>query len=494
MNPLDAFDRIVASLHQAMLDDAHWPAATALIDQAVGSRSNGLGVSGGFGDDARVYFAGFYRRGERRQDLERQYFEDYFAIDERVPRLQAVSAGKLIHVPDLYNEKELKSSVAYNEGLRRLGVHEGLNVRFDRPDVLRVFWALGNPVTAGGWQSAQLRLARHLMPHVRQFVFVRQALVAADALGAGLGGLLTLVFAFALGVAGCGSGGENGDMGEGGDDTPFVSSGTVRGEFDGVAEALTLEYDETFAGLLGDTEIAATFDEASEAFVGRVRNEASEAVCDVGVALVLDPGTANERVVEEASPGEPLQIDGLRSGSRHGFTLPAPGMSFSQWTVQVETFTCASAPAGGASSEGSEGGEGSAEHGAAGEGSEGGEHGGGEGSEGGGEGSEGGESGEEANPSIPIGDSYAGVNAGQTFDFGYEADTGLFRGTVENTSASLVCASRTEIHLGTPSGVVELGPTIPEDLEPGDVLYVVMYQDGPEPQTCILHPEASACP
>ena len=308
--------------------------------------------------------------------------------------------------------------------------------------------------------------------------------------------LLALVFAFALAVAGCGSGGENGDMDEGGDDAPFVGSGTVRGEFDGVAEALTLEYDETFAGLLGDTEIAATFDEASEAFIGRLRNEASEAVCDVGVALVLDPGTASERVVAETSPGEPLQIDGLRSGGRQGFTLPAPGISFSQWTVQVETFTCASAPAGGASGEGSEGGEGSGEHGAGGEGSEGsGEHGsGGEGSEGGGEGTEGGESGEEANPSIPIIDPYDGVNAGQTFAFRYEADPGLFRGTVENTSASLVCASRTEIHLGTPSGVVELGPTIPEDLEPGDVLYVVMYQDGPEPQTYILHPEASACP
>ena len=314
-------------------------------------------------------------------------------------------------------------------------------------------------------------------------------------------GLIALVA-----VAGCGGeGGENGDMGGNGDDAPFVGSGTVRGEFNGVTEALTLESDETFAGLLGDTEIAATFDEASETFIGRVRNEAPEAVCDVGVAVVLDPRTASERVVQETSPGEALQIDGLLSGGRQGFTLPATGMSFSQWTVQVETYACASAPAAGASGEGSEGGEGSGEHGAAGEGSEGGGHGaggehggGGEGSEGGGEGSEGGESGgesgEEANPSIPINEPYAGVNAGQTFDFRYEADTGLFRGTVENTSAGLVCASRTEIHLGTPMGVVELGPTIPEDLGPGDVLYVVMYQDGPEPDTYILHPEASACP
>ena len=190
MNPQVAFDRVVASLHQAMLDDAHWPAASALIDEAVGARSNGLSVSEGFGDDARVYFAGFYRHGERRRDLERHYFEGHFAVDERVPRLRALPAGKLNYVPDLYTEKELKSSVAYNEGLRRLGVHQGLNVRFDRPDGLRIFWALGNPVAAGGWQSAQLDLVEHLMPHFRQFVFVRQALAAAHALGAGMAGLL----------------------------------------------------------------------------------------------------------------------------------------------------------------------------------------------------------------------------------------------------------------------------------------------------------------
>ena len=334
----------------------------------------------------------------------------------------------------------------------------------------------------------------------------------------------------ALGVAGCGGedgengdelGGEHGAGGEAGmegpvDDAPFVSSGMTHGMFDGVHEALTLQYGETFAALLGDTEIAATFDDDAEMFRARLRNEASEAVCDVRVAVVLDPSTANERIVGGASPGSPLQIDGLTARGRHGFTVPVSAMSFSQWTVEVESYTCASAPAGSAPGEGSEGGDGSGgEHGAGGEGSEGAEHGvggehgaggehggGGEGSgehgaggEGSGEASEGGgESGEEANPSIPIEQPYAGMNAGQTFDFRYEADTGLFRGTVENTSDALVCASRTEIHLGTPTGVVELGPTIREDLEPGDVLQVVMYQDGPEPETYILHPEASACP
>ena len=190
MSPLDAIDRIVRSLHRAMLDDANWPAASALIDEICGIRGNGLAVGGGFGDGHRVYFAGIYRRGERRQDLEREYFDNFYARDERVPRLREAPAGRLIHVPDLYTAEELKTSPAYNEGARRLGSQNGINVRFDGPDGLCIVWATSDPVAADGWQSAQLELIEHLLPHVRQFVLVRQALAAADALGAGLTGLL----------------------------------------------------------------------------------------------------------------------------------------------------------------------------------------------------------------------------------------------------------------------------------------------------------------
>ena len=190
MNPSDAFDRIVAALHQAMLDDSLWPAASALIDDALAAGSNTLGVSEGAGDDTRVHFAGFYRRGQRRPDLERQYFDHYHALDERVPRIRALPAGRLIHVPDLYTRSELRSSVAYNEGLRLLGVQNGMGVRLDTPGGLRIFWALGDPVAADGWPSHRLRLVERLLPHIRQFVLVRHSLAAADALGAGLERLL----------------------------------------------------------------------------------------------------------------------------------------------------------------------------------------------------------------------------------------------------------------------------------------------------------------
>ena len=190
MNPLNAFERILESLHRAALDYGHWPTAAALIEEAVGTASSGLGVSEGFGDDAHVHFVGFYRCGERRRDLEREYLDVYHPYDERVPRMRRLPDSRLVHVPDLYSKKELKTSVAYNEGLRRLGGQNGLNVRFDGPDGLHIYWGVGDPVRSGGWQSAQIELSQRLLPHIRHFVLVRQALAGGGAVARGLEELL----------------------------------------------------------------------------------------------------------------------------------------------------------------------------------------------------------------------------------------------------------------------------------------------------------------
>ena len=190
MNLQDTFERILASLYRATLDDAHWPATAALIGEACGLVGHSLGVGEGSGDAVRVNFAGFYRRGERRRDLEREYLEIYFPHDERPPRLRKAPEGRLIHVPDIYSEAELKTSFVYNEGLPLLDSQNGLAVRLNLPDGLRLIWVAGNPVDRGGWQSAQLELIEHLLPHIRQFVLVRQALAGADALSATLAGLL----------------------------------------------------------------------------------------------------------------------------------------------------------------------------------------------------------------------------------------------------------------------------------------------------------------
>ncbi len=40
-----AFERILTLLHDSMLDDAHWPGVSALIDEACGLTGNDLIVS-----------------------------------------------------------------------------------------------------------------------------------------------------------------------------------------------------------------------------------------------------------------------------------------------------------------------------------------------------------------------------------------------------------------------------------------------------------------
>ena len=190
MNSVEAFDRILASLYRATRDDDHWPATAALIDEACGAKGNLVTVSEGSGDDVRVRFCQHLYRGEPRLDLARRYFDVYYPHDEGPPRLMERPAGQLIHAPDLYAERELRTSVAYNEGWRRAHIQNGLLARFDELDGLSIVWTLGDPVGSGGWQSPQLRLIESLLPHVRQFVRMRQALATANALGVGLAGLL----------------------------------------------------------------------------------------------------------------------------------------------------------------------------------------------------------------------------------------------------------------------------------------------------------------
>lgn len=190
MNPSDPFDRILSSLHEASFDDAHWPTASMLIDKACGAKGNGLIVAEGEGNDTRILFAGLYRRGQRREDLERLYFDNYYPVDECVPRLQELSDSKVVHMTELYSQEELKTSPAYNEAMRIIGTQDGLMVRMDGPHGTQIVWGLADPVKRGGWDASQFQLVRRLLPHIRQFVRVRQAVAGADATGATLTDLL----------------------------------------------------------------------------------------------------------------------------------------------------------------------------------------------------------------------------------------------------------------------------------------------------------------
>lgn len=190
MSQRDAFNGVLTSLNDAMLNDALWPATSALIDEACGSRGNGLYITEGTVDDAKVVFGKIYYRGQCRDEIVRDYLQFYHPHDERVPRLRRLPYNRLVHVTDLYTEQELKTSPTFNEALRRFEGQNSLNVRLDGLDGCQITWAIENPVRAGSWESDQIDMIQRLLPHVRQFVRVRQALATADAVATSLPQLL----------------------------------------------------------------------------------------------------------------------------------------------------------------------------------------------------------------------------------------------------------------------------------------------------------------
>lgn len=181
MNDRDAFEHILASLHAAMLDDTRWPATSALIDEACGLTGNAVLVGEGPRAGLLPQFVGLYYRGQRRPDLERAYLEDYYPIDERVPRVLQLPDRRLVHTRDLFTAEELRTSRVYNEALRHAKYQDSLIVRQDGADGSNLTWVSADPVGAEGWRSSQIAMIKRLVPHIRQFVHVRQALVGARA-------------------------------------------------------------------------------------------------------------------------------------------------------------------------------------------------------------------------------------------------------------------------------------------------------------------------
>ena len=181
MSDQEAYQRILASLSEAMLDDSHWPATSALIDEACGITGNCLAVGEGPKEDIRVLTVGLYVRGQRHEEHEREYFEVYHPIDERVPRVRRLPDSRLVHVTDLYTAAELKTSPTYNEILLRGNHQNSLNLRLEASDGSYITWGLGDPVASDGWGSSRIAMIERLLPHIRQFIHVRQTLVRAEA-------------------------------------------------------------------------------------------------------------------------------------------------------------------------------------------------------------------------------------------------------------------------------------------------------------------------
>lgn len=192
MDQRERFEQIIASLLEAQLDDSRWPGTSALIDDACGLMGNHLSViRNDPGKPPEMVFGKLYRRGEPDDELERFYVDNYLPIDERIPRFFGMPDGTLNHVNAIFTDEERVKSPTYNEFVVPTGAGNSLNVRLAGPDGLHIVWSLvrhGDP----SWTSEHVEMVRKLLPHIRHFVRVRQALanaatgtvrITADALG-----------------------------------------------------------------------------------------------------------------------------------------------------------------------------------------------------------------------------------------------------------------------------------------------------------------------
>ena len=192
MSGRDLFERMLTSLHACVLDDSGWPAVSGLIDELCGAKGNSLV----FGDGARpvefdVLFARFCFRGQRDTELERKYFTDYYDDDdEHVLRVSLLPDSRITPVRELFSEEERKTSLVYNEVLPNTNSLDGFNVRLDGPEGMNIVVVFSDPVDRDGWTAERVETIGRLLPHIRQFVRVRQALVDARALGRSLFALL----------------------------------------------------------------------------------------------------------------------------------------------------------------------------------------------------------------------------------------------------------------------------------------------------------------
>ncbi len=101
-------------------------------------------------------------------------------------------------------------------------------------------------------------------------------------------------------------------------------------------------------------------------------------------------------------------------------------------------------------------------------------------------GSESGEGGEESGTQFAIGDTFNEVRSGARLVLSYDSTANAFKGTVENTTGNTLRRVRVEVHL---SNGIELGPTTPVDLDPGQVVDITLPASSQPFTSWSAHPE-----
>ena len=231
--------------------------------------------------------------------------------------------------------------------------------------------------------------------------------------------------------------GREGSGGEGGNEAPEGTPESGAELNEAAMSSPIIPLSQTWEGNLGGLDIFARYDAATQTVYSTVQNTLSQVVCYVQAEPHLKSGTTTvgelgPDVLGHLSPGQ-VATTAVAVSSEPSLA----GVSFDGYVVHMEIFDCA--------------GPGPVPHT------------GGEGGEGGGE--------EGSGNMLALDETFDTVRAGARLILNYDAPSNTFKGTVENTTNSVLTRVRVEVHL---SNGVELGPTTPVDLSPGQRIPVTL--------------------
>ena len=253
-----------------------------------------------------------------------------------------------------------------------------------------------------------------------------------------------------------GSGGEGSEPGGEGGGGEGSESGGEGGAESGEAAMSSpiVPLGQTWNGILGGLAVSARYDAATQAVHATVQNTLSQVLCYVQAEPHLKSGTKTvgelgPDVLGHLSPGQEATSSVLVASEPN-----LAGVSFDGYVVHLEVFDCA--------------GSGPVPH----TGGAGAESGGGEsGAESGSESSGGSEEGSGAVSMLAPDETFDPIRGGARLILSYDAPSNSFKGTVENTTNGVLSQVRIEVHL---SNGVELGPTTPVNMAPGQMLMVTL--------------------
>ena len=210
-------------------------------------------------------------------------------------------------------------------------------------------------------------------------------------------------------------------------------------------EGLGLSIDQPSVANINGFDVNIVFDPTAKAFTGVMTNSTSQPIC--GGRLEIHVGRGGSTV----ELGPTVDVD-WAPGQARTVVLGFDAMPGDTYSLHPEVTPCPGSSAAESAAESTEGGE-------------------------------------ESGTRYAKDETHDESRRGVRLVLRYDPDQDAFVGTVTNTTDTVLNRVRVEVHL---SNGVELGPTTPGDLQPGESAQITLAADGEQFDTWSAHPESGS--